>query len=201
MKQVEEVTGTVCPLDRADVDTDQIIPKQFLKRVDRTGFGPFAFHGWRYDDDGEPVASFPMNRPEHDDASILLAGPNFGCGSSREHAVWALDQAGFDAVIAPSFADIFRNNCAKIGLLTVELPAEACRRLVDLATQDPQASVRIDLPEQQVVTTAGVDRFEIDAHTKHLLVEGLDDIALSLRDAGAIDRFEASRPAWMPRTR
>ncbi len=200
MKQVERVTGTVCPLDRADVDTDQIIPKQFLKRVDRTGFGPFAFHGWRYDDDGDPVDSFPMNRPEHEDAGILLAGPNFGCGSSREHAVWALDQAGFDAVIAPSFADIFRNNCTKVGLLTIALASEEVDRLFALVAEDPDLQVTIDLPDQIVRAEGFEASFDVDPHTKHRLLNGVDDISLTMEHEDEISRFEERRPSWMPRT-
>ncbi|MGH3442643.1 MAG: 3-isopropylmalate dehydratase small subunit [Nitriliruptorales bacterium] len=200
MRRVEQVVGTVCPLDRADVDTDQIIPKQFLKRVDRSGFGPFAFYAWRYDGDGEPVADFPMNRPEHAGASILLAGANFGCGSSREHAVWALDDAGIEAVIAPSFADIFRNNCAKVGLLAVELTADEVRTLFDLVAADPTVDVTVDLPSQEVRTDGFAASFDIDPSVKHRLLNGLDDIALSLEHVDAIAAHETARPAWMPRT-
>ncbi|MDP9022893.1 MAG: 3-isopropylmalate dehydratase small subunit [Actinomycetota bacterium] len=202
MKQVTRVVGTVCPLDRADVDTDQIIPKQFLKRIDRRGFGPFAFWGWRYDEDGEPVADFPMNRPEHRDASILLSGPNFGCGSSREHAVWALDDAGFEAIIAPSCADIFRTNCTKVGVLTVELPGGVVRQLFDLVADDPTVTVTIDL-RAQTVSAPGLDTssFDVDPHVKHRLLNGLDDIGLTSQHADAIDAFEDHRPAWLPSLR
>ena len=200
MKAVQRITGTICPLDRADVDTDQIIPKQFLKRIDRTGFGPFAFHGWRYDDDGEPVGSFPMNDPAHEDASILLAGPNFGCGSSREHAVWALEDAGFDAVIAPSFADIFRNNCTKVGLLTVALERDEVHALFDRVADDPDLQVTVDLEEQTVTADGFEATFDIDPHTKHRLLNGLDDVDLTLERADAITDFEERRPTWMPRT-
>ncbi len=199
MEPVRTVTGTLCPIDATDVDTDQIIPKQFLKRVERTGFGPFAFYEWRYDEDGNPNPEFPMNQPQHAGARILLAGPNFGCGSSREHAPWALDDAGFDAVIAPSFADIFRSNCAKVGLLTVELTPEEVRALFDRVGDDPSLEVTVDL-EQQAVTAPGFEaRFDIDPHTKHCLLEGLDDIALTLQHQDDIDRFEGARPGYRPR--
>jgi 3-isopropylmalate/(R)-2-methylmalate dehydratase small subunit len=195
VKAVGVIEGRMVPLDRADVDTDQIMPKQHLKRIERTGFGEFVFADWRAD------PAFVLNDARYDGANVLVAGPNFGSGSSREHAPWGLQQYGFDAVVAPSFADIFRNNCAKIGLLTVELPAGVCKRLAALATDDPASGVRVDLVQQEVVTALGVERFEIDPFVKHLLVEGLDDIALTLRHADAITRFEASRPVWLPTTR
>ncbi|CAN5519119.1 3-isopropylmalate dehydratase small subunit [soil metagenome] len=195
MKAVGVIEGRMVPLDRADVDTDQIMPKQHLKRIERTGFGEFVFADWRAD------PAFVLNDARYDGANVLVAGPNFGSGSSREHAPWGLQQYGFDAVVAPSFADIFRNNCAKIGLLTVELPAGVCKRLAALATDDPASGVRVDLVQQEVVTALGVERFEIDPFVKHLLVEGLDDIGLTLRHADAITRFEASRPVWLPTTR
>jgi 3-isopropylmalate/(R)-2-methylmalate dehydratase small subunit len=191
---VTVITGRMVPLDRADIDTDQIMPKQFLKRIERTGFGEFLFHDWRNEPD------FVLNDERYAGANVLVTGPNFGSGSSREHAPWGLQQHGFEAVIAPSFADIFKSNCAKVGLLTIELPAETCKRLVALATEDPQASIRIDLPEQQVVTAAAHEHFEIDPHTKHLLVEGLDDIGLTLAHADDIAAYEAARPAWKPVT-
>ena len=192
MQPVTTITGRMLPLDRADVDTDQIMPKQFLKRIERTGFGEYVFHDWRED------PAFVLNDARYAGANVLVTGPNFGSGSSREHAPWGLQQYGFEAVVAPSFADIFRNNCAKIGLLTVTLPAETCRRLIALAGDDPQASIRIDLPEQVVVTAAGTERFEIDAHTKHMLVEGLDPIGLTLARDDEISAFEQRRPAFMP---
>ena len=195
MQPVRVITGTMVPLDRADIDTDQIMPKQFLKRIERTGFGEFLFHDWRAD------PGFVLNDERYAGGNVLVTGPNFGSGSSREHAPWGLQQYGFEAVIAPSFADIFRNNCAKNGLLTVALPAEVCKQLIAVATEDPRASIRIDLPRQEVVTAAGVHRFEVDPHTKHLLIEGLDDIALTLREADAVAEFEARRPAFLPTTR
>jgi 3-isopropylmalate/(R)-2-methylmalate dehydratase small subunit len=192
MQAVTVISGRMVPLDRADVDTDQIMPKQFLKRIERTGFGEFVFHDWREDPD------FVLNDERYAGANVLVTGPNFGSGSSREHAPWGLQQFGFEAVVAPSFADIFRNNCAKIGLLTVTLAAERCRELIALATRDPSSGIRIDLPEQTVVTALGADRFEIDAHTKHLLVSGLDAIDLTLQRDADITAFESRRPAFMP---
>ncbi len=144
MKPVSVVEGQMVPLNRADVDTDQIMPKQFLKRIERTGFGEFLFFDWRQDPD------FVLNDPRYAGANILVTGPNFGSGSSREHAPWGLQQYGFEAIIAPSFADIFRNNCAKIGLLCVELPEKVCRALVDLATDQPETICTVDLPLQNV---------------------------------------------------
>src|SRR5690625_1844431 len=144
IEPVNIIEGGMVPLDRADIDTDQIMPKQFLKRMERTGFGEFMFHDWRED------PSFVLNDPRYAGAKVLVSGPNFGSGSSREHAPWGLQQYGFEAVIAPSFADIFRGNCAKIGLLTIELDAATCKRLVALASDDPSTVVRIDLPAQTV---------------------------------------------------
>lgn len=194
MQAVTTITGRMVPLDRADVDTDQIMPKQFLKRVERTGFGEYVFHDWRDDPD------FVLNDERYEGANVLVTGPNFGSGSSREHAPWGLQQYGFEAVVAPSFADIFTSNCAKIGLLTVTLPRDRCRELIALATDDPQAGVRIDLPEQVVVSAAGTFHFEVDAHTKHMLVEGLDPIGLTLQRADDIAVYEARRPEFLPTT-
>ena len=181
-------TGRVMPLDRADVDTDQIIPKQFLKRVERSGFGPFLFHDWRQDPD------FVLNRPEHAGASVLVAGANFGCGSSREHAPWAIEDSGFRVVIAPSFADIFRTNCGKVGLLAVQLPEARVRQLLDMAEEDPTIAVTVDLEAQTVSAPGfGEARFEIDGFTRECLLNGWDDVALTLRHGSEIDRFEAAR--------
>jgi 3-isopropylmalate/(R)-2-methylmalate dehydratase small subunit len=199
MEPVTRVTGTVCPIDIADADTDLIIPKQFLKRIDRTGFGPFAFYERRYDADGNPDPSFPMNRPEHAGARILLAGRNFGCGSSREHAPWALADAGFAAVVAPSFADIFRNNCGKTGLLAVELDEPVVRAMFDAVAADPATGFTVDL-EGQRVSGGGIEAsFDIDPHTRHCLLHGLDDIALTLQHDDDIAAFEATRPGYLPR--
>lgn len=205
MEPVSVVTGNACPIDANDVDTDQIIPKQYLKRIERSGFGPFAFAEWRYNEDGTPKPDFAMNKPEHAGAPILLAGRNFGCGSSREHAPWALEDAGFQAIIAPSFADIFRNNCGKIGVVAVELDEPVVRQLFDLVAADPAVAVTVDL-EQQRVTADGVDDlpgvdvpFDIHPHTRHCLLNGLDDISLTLQHVAAIDAYEASRETWRPK--
>ncbi|HWB71258.1 MAG TPA: 3-isopropylmalate dehydratase small subunit [Egibacteraceae bacterium] len=192
MRPVRVVEGRMAPLDRADVDTDQIMPKQFLKRIERTGFGEFLFHDWRAD------PGFVLNDPRYAGASVLVTGPNFGSGSSREHAPWGLQQYGFEAIVAPSFADILRSNCAKIGLLTVVLPPAQCQHLIGLARSDPQATVRIDLGDQTVQAAGLLATFDIDPHTKHLLVEGLDDVALTLARSDAIAAFEARRAPWLP---
>jgi len=192
MKAIERIVGTMAPLPRANVDTDQIIPKQFLKRIERTGFGPFLFHDWVKDPD------FVLNRPEYAGASVLVTGPNFGSGSSREHAPWALEDRGFEAVIAPSFADIFRNNCLKIGLLPIELKDPDVAELTEIAEFDPSAEVVIDLDEQTVTAPNFQAHFDIDGFVKHRLRHGLDDIALTLDHSGAIDTYEAARPAFMP---
>lgn len=194
MNPVKVITGTMAPLWRADVDTDQIMPKQFLKRVERTGFGEYLFHDWRSD------PGFVLNDERYADANVLVTGPNFGSGSSREHAPWGLQQYGFDVVIAPSFADIFRTNCGNIGLLTVELPTQTCQRLIALAQSDPATPVRIDLPDQTVVAADVHATFEIDPYTKDTLVRGLDAIGRTLQRQEAIDAFESSRPSWMPVT-
>jgi 3-isopropylmalate/(R)-2-methylmalate dehydratase small subunit len=204
MQPVSLVRGRACPIDANDVDTDQIVPKQYLKRVERTGFGPFAFAEWRYLDDGSPDPDFAMNRPEHAGARVLVTGRNFGCGSSREHAPWALEDAGFEAIVAPSFADIFRTNCGKIGVVCVELADVHVRRLFDLIAADPAVEVTVDLAAQ-TVTAPGVGDlqsvdigFDIDPHTKHCLLNGLDDIGLTLAHEAAITAYEATRPAWKP---
>jgi 3-isopropylmalate/(R)-2-methylmalate dehydratase small subunit len=185
-------TGSAVPLDRADVDTDQIIPAEYLKRIERTGFGPFLFDSWRSDPD------FVLNRPEYAGATILLAGANFGCGSSREHAVWALEDHGFRAVIAPSFADIFRNNCTKVGLLPVQLDAEEVRALMGLVLQDPAARITVDLGARTVSAPGIQAAFAIDDFTRWRLLEGLDDIGLTLRHVEDVDTYEAGRAAWRP---
>lgn len=204
MEPVSVVTGRACPIDANDVDTDQIIPKQYLKRIERTGFGPFAFAEWRYEPDGTPKPDFAMNKPEHAGAPILLAGRNFGCGSSREHAPWALEDAGFTAIIAPSFADIFRNNCGKIGVVAVELDDEVVRQLFTLVEADPAVEVTVDLEKLRVTADPvgdleGVDvPFDIHPHTRHCLLNGLDDIGLTLQHEDDITTFESGRAAWRP---
>jgi 3-isopropylmalate/(R)-2-methylmalate dehydratase small subunit len=192
MESVTRITGRAVPLDRADVDTDQIIPAQYLKRIERTGFGPFLFDEWRKDPD------FVLNDERYAGATILLTGPNFGSGSSREHAPWAIEDAGFRAVIAPSFADIFRNNCLKIGLLPVELRLESVRALMDAVLDDPSTEIDIDV-EALTVTAPGLDEtFDMEQFTRWRLMEGLDDIGLTLRHTDEIDAYEAARPAWLP---
>jgi 3-isopropylmalate/(R)-2-methylmalate dehydratase small subunit len=193
METVRQVRGKVLPLNRADVDTDQIIPAKYLKRIERTGFGEFAFDAWRKDPD------FVLNDRRYDGAPIMVTGPNFGCGSSREHAPWALQQMGLRAIIAPSFADIFRNNCAKIGLLTVVLPQSDCDRIVARAEDAPGFADEVDLEAQTVTLGDGQPprHFEIDPFVKHCLLEGLDDISLTLQEEDLIAAFEARRPEFM----
>lgn len=194
-------TGKVAPLDRLDVDTDQIIPKQFLKSISRTGFEQGLFFDWRVLPDGTPNPDFVLNKPEYQDASIMVSGRNFGSGSSREHAPWALQQFGFRAVIAPSFGDIFRNNCYQNGLLPVVLPETVVRQLLDRAMKEPGYSLTIDL-EQQTVADARdtLASFDIDPSVKHRLLHGLDDIGLTLRHAADIATFEQQRPTFLPHT-
>jgi 3-isopropylmalate/(R)-2-methylmalate dehydratase small subunit len=192
MEPIARIEGTALPLDRADVDTDQIIPAVHLKRIERTGFGPFLFDEWRKD------PSFVLNDPRYAGASIMLAGPNFGSGSSREHAPWAIEDAGFRAVIAPSFGDIFRNNSLKIGLLPIELPQESVRALMDAVLDDPTTVIVVDL-DARSVSAPGVDEtFPIDDFTRWRLMEGLDEIGLTLQHEDEIAAYEAARPSWLP---
>jgi 3-isopropylmalate/(R)-2-methylmalate dehydratase small subunit len=198
MNPVTTISGTATPLDRANVDTDQIMPKQFLKRVERTGYGEFVFWDWKRLPDGTPDSDFPLNNPEHEGSVILLTGPNFGSGSSREHAPWGLQDYGFEAVVASSFADIFYNNCCNIGLLPVELHEKEVRWLMELVEHEPTAQITIDL-ETQTVTADGFEAtFDIDPAKKHRLLRGLDPIGVTLDHADAIDAFEERRPAWLP---
>lgn len=200
--------GIVAPLDRSNVDTDAIIPKQYLKSVKRTGFGPTAFDDWRYLDPGEPGMDhsqrrknpdFVLNQEPFDRASVLLARENFGCGSSREHAVWALTDFGFRAVIAPSFADIFFNNSFKNGLLPIALKEEEVDAIFKAVATNPGLELEIDLPNQVVKAPDGSEyRFEIDSFRKHCLVEGLDDIALTLEHADKIRAYEAAQMQKTP---
>ena len=192
MEPVSRVAGRMAPLDRADVDTDQIIPKQFLKRIERTGYGPFLFYDWRAD------GNFVLDRPEYQGASILLTGENFGCGSSREHAPWALRDAGFKAIVSPTFADIFRANCYKTGILAVTLPDRQVRHLIDLATEAPTMEITVDLEALEVRGEGFAYHFEIDAFARDMLLNGLDEITLVERHAPAIGTFEAQRPTWLP---
>lgn len=186
-------TGQVVTMDRANVDTDQIIPKQFLKRIERTGFGQFLFFDWRFHEDGSKRPEFELNRPENASATILVARRNFGSGSSREHAVWALDDYGFRAVLAPSFADIFFNNCFKNGLLPVALPDETIDLIFERAKQ-PGYTLTVDLESQTVRDAAGLSvAFTVEPARRHRMLHGLDDIAMTLQHADKIDAYEASR--------
>ncbi len=208
MKKFETFTGIVAPLDRANVDTDAIIPKQFLKSVKRTGFGPNLFDEWRYLDQGEPGKDnsrrplnpdFVLNQPRYQGASILLARENFGCGSSREHAVWALEDYGMRVVLAPGFADIFYNNCFKNGVLPIVLDADTISRLFDEVAAQEGYRLTVDLAAQQVTLPSGETLpFEIDGFRKHCLLEGLDEIGLTLQHADEIRAYEEKRSAEAP---
>lgn len=198
MKPVDIITGMAVPLNRANVDTDQIMPKQFLKRVERTGYGEFLFWDWARTPEGRLDPSFPLNRPEHAGATILLTGPNFGSGSSREHAPWGLQDFGFEAVIAPSFADIFFNNCCNIGLLPVVLHEKEVQYLIELVEHDPAAEITIELGSQTVTAQAFSASFDIEPTQKHRLLAGLDAIAATLAHGDRIREFEASRPSHKP---
>jgi 3-isopropylmalate/(R)-2-methylmalate dehydratase small subunit len=208
MEKFEQLNGLVAPLDRANVDTDAIIPKQFLKSIKRTGFGPYLFDEWRYLDHGEPGmdcsarplnAEFVLNQPRYQGAQILLARSNFGCGSSREHAPWALLDYGFRAIIAPSYADIFYNNCFKNGILPVVLDESIVERLFQEVEASAGYRLVIDLPAQTVTTPAGTAfPFAVDAFRKHCLVNGLDDIGLTLQHVEAIRTYEERRRAEAP---
>ena len=188
MQAFKTLTGIVAPLDRANVDTDQIIPKQFLKRIERTGFGEFLFHDWRQSNNGK---TFVLDQTRYDGSSILVAGKNFGCGSSREHAVWALSDFGFRVVIAPSFADIFANNCVKNGVLTVVLKEQDVAELARRAQELPHYEVTVDLENREVRDDHCFSAiFQIDEFTRHCLLNGLDDIALTLEKEKFITDFE-----------
>lgn len=192
MEPVQRIEGKALPLGYSDVDTDQIVPSDALKRIERTGFGQFLFQEWREDPD------FVMNRTEHVGAKVLLAGENFGSGSSREHAPWAIQDYGFSAVVAKSLADIFKNNCAKIGLLAVELPGETVDKLLEASRKDPEARITVDL-EERTVTGPGVEAsFEMDDFTRHRLLNGLDDISLTLTHEDRLEEFEQSRSSYKP---
>ena len=194
MNPVRIVQGTAVPLDRSDVDTDQIIPAEWLKRVERTGFGRGLFSTWRDDRD------FVLNDESYAGATILVAGPNFGTGSSREHAVWAIMDHGFQAVVSPRFGDIFRNNATKNGLVPVLVPAEVGEALMRAIEADPGLELTIDVERRTLAAAAaGIEcSFPLDDATRERFLEGLDDIAITLRAAAAIDDFESSRPDWLP---
>ena len=193
MKPLREVTGRVAVLDRPDVDTDQIIPKQFLKRIERTGYGQFLFYDWRLDEDGAERPGFELNRQEFRGASILLAGRNFGCGSSREHAAWALQDYGFDVVIAPSFGDIFRTNAGKIGMLAISIPADEIERLMESVDLDTGSEMSVDLERCVIVAPDGREvPFDFDETTRGRILHGLDEIALTLQHEDAIAAYETA---------
>lgn len=190
MQPFQSVTGIVAPLDRADVDTDQIIPKQFLKRIERSGYGPFLFFDWRYLPDGSPNPAFELNRPEFAGASILLARRNFGCGSSREHAVWAIENYGLRVVLAPSFADIFFNNCFKNGVLPISLDENLIQTLFERAVKPPY-QLTVDLKSCEMRDGQGLRHsFDVDPFRRECLLNGWDDIALTLRHEDKITQFE-----------
>ncbi|MCA1690795.1 MAG: 3-isopropylmalate dehydratase small subunit [Actinobacteria bacterium] len=196
MKPLRTITGTALPLDRSDVDTDQIIPSEWLKRVERTGFGEGLFSAWRSDPE------FVINQPQYVGASILIAGPNFGTGSSREHAVWALMDYGFQAVVSVRFADIFRTNCTKAGLLPVQVDGAVADRLMRAVETDPSQTITIDVETATLsAAAAGVAvEFPLDLHTRDRFLQGLDEVALTLRHEDAISRYESTRQNWLPVT-
>ena len=198
MNTFHQHTGLVAPLDRANVDTDQIIPKQFLKRIERTGFGEFLFYDWRYlPGSGQLNPSFVLNESRYEGASILVAAKNFGCGSSREHAPWALAEYGFRVIIAPSFADIFANNCFKNGMLPITLPEAEVTELMSRAQQNTGYELTVDLERQVVEDSTGLSvKFDVGDFQRYCLLEGLDDIALTLRHENEISAYESSRPSW-----
>jgi 3-isopropylmalate/(R)-2-methylmalate dehydratase small subunit len=192
MEAFKTLTALAMPLDRANVDTDQIIPKQFLKRIERTGYGDFLFFDWRQTPEGQPIAGFVLNDPRYKAAKILIAGKNFGCGSSREHAAWALSDYGFRVVIAPTFADIFFSNAGKNGIVLVRLSEAEVDTLLENAQKIPDYQLTVSLEQQMVADGRGFSaKFEIDGFRKFCLLEGLDDIGLTLRHAGALDKYEA----------
>ena len=192
------LTGVVAPLPRVNVDTDQIIPAQFMKRIERTGYGEFLFYAWRYLPDGTPNPDFELNRPGYEGAQVLVSGRNFGSGSSREHAVWALHDYGFRVVIAPKFADIFNNNCIQNGILPVVLPEELVSELMRRAQQRPGYRLTVNLDLQTVYDSEGFEEtFEIDPFVRERLLKGLDGIAMTLQAEDEISEFESNRPRWL----
>ena len=189
--------GQAVAVYQPNIDTDQIIPKQFLKRIERTGFGEFLFYDWRFEANGNEIADFPLNQPQHKNASILIGGANFGCGSSREHAPWALEDFGFRVVIAPGFADIFYNNCCKIGLLPIVLPEEKVAELAQNVENQENYQLTIDLENRQIHDNGDFHaEFSIDDFRRHCLLNGLDDIGLTLQNETLISDYEQKRPAW-----
>lgn len=200
MEKLERVSGKVAALDRMNVDTDQIIPKQFLKRIERTGFGEFLFFDWKYNDDGSLNEDFELNMPRYEGASILLARDNFGSGSSREHAPWAIREAGFRVILAPSFADIFHSNCFKNSILPITLPPERIDELFRLVAENEGYSLNVDLVEKTVTGEKGVNfSFEIEDFKRKVLLEGLDDISQTLELERRIEKYEqilADKRSW-----
>ncbi len=197
MKNFTKHRGLVAPLYQANIDTDQIIPKQFLKSIERTGFGQFLFYDWRFNADGMPKADFVLNLPKYKNASVLLAGKNFGCGSSREHAPWSLEDFGFRVVIASAFADIFYNNCFKVGILPVILEEEKVAELVSRAEEIENYQLTVDLENCKINDSNGFETtFNVDDFRRHCLLNGLDDIGLTLQHEEKITKFEENRPAW-----
>jgi 3-isopropylmalate/(R)-2-methylmalate dehydratase small subunit len=198
MEPFTRLKGTVAPLPRVNVDTDQIIPKQFLKRIERTGFGEFAFFDWRYLADGTPDPDFELNRPGYEGASILVTGRNFGCGSSREHAPWALREYGIRVIIASSYADIFYNNCIQNGMLPIVLPEEQVQEIMQRALKKPGYKLTVNLENMTLYDSQGLeDHFEIDPFIRERLLRGQDDIGLTLEREGEITSFEKTRPSYL----
>lgn len=197
MEPLKSHTGKAAVLNRINVDTDQIIPKQFLKRIERIGYGRFAFFDWRYDANGEPNPEFELNQPVYQGASILIAGENFGCGSSREHAPWALDDYGFKIIIAPSFADIFHQNCFKNGMLPIRMPYDNWKQLVG-QYENQSLQMTVDLENQLIHDSEGNQiSFEVDPHWKEMLINGYDEISLTLLLEDEIKQFESQRSSWL----
>ncbi len=198
MNAFRQHTGLVAPLDRANVDTDQIIPKQFLKRIERTGFGEFLFYDWRYSPDGQPNPDFVLNQPRYQGASILVADKNFGCGSSREHAPWALGEFGFRVILAPSFADIFANNCFKNGMLPITLEVTQVTAIMQRAKQQEGYQLTVDLERQTIEDSDGLSiLFVVSEFQRYCLLEGLDDIGLTLRHEDAIKAYEENHLSFV----
>ncbi|WP_368237530.1 3-isopropylmalate dehydratase small subunit [Bacillus velezensis] len=197
MEPLKTHTGKAAVLNRINVDTDQIIPKQFLKRIERTGYGRFAFFDWRYLENGEPDPEFELNRKVYEGASILIAGENFGCGSSREHAPWALDDYGFKIIIAPSFADIFHQNCFKNGMLPIRMPYDQWKKLAG-QYENQSLNMTVDLENQLIHDSEGKEiSFEVDPHWKEMLINGYDEISLTLLLEADIQQFESKRSSWL----
>jgi 3-isopropylmalate/(R)-2-methylmalate dehydratase small subunit len=197
MQPLKQKTGIVTPLDRANVDTDAIIPKQFLKRIERSGFGQFLFYDWRFDPDGNEDVNFVLNQPEYRGSSILLARDNFGCGSSREHAPWSLLDYGFHVIIAPSFADIFYNNCFKNGMLPIELPAAQVDQLFQQTEAKKPYTLTVDLEQQRIYDSQGLSlTFDVDPYRRTCLLQGLDDIGITLQAEEKITQYEQGLPTF-----